>query len=177
MIIGISGKMGTGKTTLANHLVELCGGRRVSFADALREEVADIFCLPLEAMTLRDCKEHMLVPVGFNPMSLRQLLQWWGALRRVSDDCYWVDITMSMVAKDELVIIDDVRYYNEACAIKAAGGQVIRLDPYPEWRPGIGAEHLSETDLDGGFAFDHRFRPAFGTLDAVARELHQELAI
>lgn len=171
MIVGISGKMGTGKTTLARHLAALCGGRVVSFADALRAEVADIFCLPVEALTSRECKEHMLVPVGFNPMSTRQLLQWWGALRREADADYWVRQVIGAVAGGELVMIDDVRYRNEAAAIRAAGGVVIRLDPYAEWQPGVGSGHLSETDLDDGFAFDWRSGPEFGQLQPLAVQL------
>ncbi|TLM66024.1 MAG: hypothetical protein FDZ69_07525 [Deltaproteobacteria bacterium] len=171
MIVGISGKMGTGKTVLANHLAELCGGRVVSFADALRSEVADVFSLPLAAMTSRECKEHMLVPVGFNPMSVRQLLQWWGALRRESDQDYWVRQLIESVAGDELVLVDDVRYRNEARVIREEGGMMIRLDPYDGWQRGIGADHLSETDLDDGVAFDWRSAPAFGQLQPLAVQL------
>jgi hypothetical protein len=141
VIIGISGKMGTGQTTLATHLAELGGGRGVSFADALREEVADVFSVPVEALTSRECKDLMRVPVGFQTLSVRELLQWWGALRRQGDPLYWVDKTLSGVDADQkdLTIIDDVRYRNEAAAIIATGGYLIRLHPYQGWVPGIGS--------------------------------------
>lgn len=171
MIVGISGKMATGKTTLANHLAELCGGRVVSFADALRAEVVDIFAVPLWHMQSREMKERQTYQVGMRVMTVRELLQWWGALRRETDADYWVDKLVRSVGRDELVFVDDVRYYNEACAIRAAGGKVFRLDPYPEWQSGVGAGHLSETDLDEGFGFDWRFAPAFGSLRAHAEAL------
>lgn len=171
MIIGISGKMATGKTVLANHLVELYGGRRASFADALRDEVSDTFCLPPETLTSRECKEHMLVPVGFSTLSIRSLLQWWGMLRREGNPDYWVDKLLGEIRADELVFIDDVRYRNEAEAIRAAGGQVFRIDPYDGWMPGLGANHPSETDLDDGIAFDWRSAPAFGSLQPLAVQL------
>jgi len=171
MIVGISGKMATGKTTLAKLLAELRGGRVASFADELREEVSCTFEIPRGQMRVRALKENMLVPVGFQFLSLRQLLQWWGALRRETDADYWVKRLLSGVDPVELVIIDDVRYRNEASAIRAAGGQLIRLDPYDGWQRGVGSDHLSETDLDDKFAFDWRSAPAFGTLPALAEQL------
>lgn len=171
MIIGISGKMGTGKTTLANYLAEQCGGRVASFADELRDEVACTFDIQRGHMLVRSLKENMLVPVGYQFMTLRQLLQWWGGLRRESDPDYWVCRLLSGVDPGELVLVDDVRYRNEAAAIRAAGGQVIRLDPYDGWQRGVGSDHLSETDLDDGFAFDWRSAPAFGELWPLANQL------
>jgi hypothetical protein len=171
MIIGISGKMGTGKTTLAKHLVALMGGRVASFADELRLEVSELFEIPVSSLVSRECKENMTVAIGQRRMTVRELLQWWGALRRETDADYWVDRLVASVGLRELVFVDDVRYYNEAAAIRAAGGQVFRLDPYDGWLCGVGSDHLSETDLDDGFAFDWRSGPAFGALQPLAEQL------
>lgn len=168
MIIGISGKMGTGKTTLADHLAKQLDGHRASFADALRLEVGDYFGVPLEAMTNRYAKELTLVPVGYQYKSIRALLQWWGSLRREADKDYWANKLISSIGWDEVVIIDDVRYQNEADAILRAGGSLVRLQPYPGWVSGEGGDHLSETDLDYYEYFDHVFKPEFGSLFHLA---------
>lgn len=171
MIIGISGKMGTGKTVLAGHLAELCGGRVVSFADELRREVADLFAIPVHTLRSRAAKEGMAVQVGHRVLTIRELLQWWGALRRESDVDYWVRKLVAGVDPVEMVFVDDVRYFNEAWAIRQAGGLLLRLDPYPGWVSGVGAEHMSETDLDAVEWFDWRFAPVFGSLRAHAEQL------
>lgn len=170
MIIGISGKMRCGKTTLANHLADLCGGRRRSFADALRDEVWEQFSVAHVTQQTTVGKAQK-VNLGFRQMTVRELLQWWGALRREGNVNYWVDKLLASLPEGEITIIDDVRYRNEAAAIRAAGGLVIRLDPYDGWEPGVGADHLSETDLDHGFAFDWRSGPEFGTLKPLAEQL------
>lgn len=171
MIVGISGKMGTGKTTLARHLAELCGGRVVSFADALRGEVSELFEIPVNTLKCQVCKANMVVSVGQRRLTIRELLQWWGALRRETDADYWVRKAIRSVGKGELVFVDDVRYFNEACAIRAEMGPLIRLDPYDGWVAGVGSEHQSETDLDEGFAFDWRSVPSYGSLRELAEQV------
>ena len=169
-IIGISGKMSTGKTTLANHIAALTGGTVISFANGLRQEVLEHFCIPISIQKDAYSKATLPVTVGRRTMLLRELLQWWGALRREGNENYWVDKALKGLGGG-LTIIDDVRYKNEAEAVHAAGGLVFRLDPYDGWEPGIGAEHISETDLDDWYGFNWRFAPTLGSLPDHARDL------
>jgi hypothetical protein len=46
MIIGICGLIGSGKGTVADHLVEEYGFQKVSFADALKDATAQMFEWP-----------------------------------------------------------------------------------------------------------------------------------
>ena len=174
MIIGISGKMGTGKTTLARHLVKTLGGEVMSFADALRQEVKEHFGIPMGTMTDQEAKATLRIQVGFKDMLLRELLQWWGAERRRSDPDYWVKQLLHK-AGEGIVLVDDVRYRNEARAIQAAGGHVVRIDPYPGWQSSVGADHLSETDLDDYDYFDMRLKPKYGDLYKTAFTIKKEL--
>jgi hypothetical protein len=160
-IIGLSGKAGTGKTTTADLLASMCDGQVTSFANALRDEVSDLFHIPVDCLRDSSFKAMSQVPVGYRFLSARELLQWWGALRREFNPDYWVDQVIG-TADQDLLIIDDVRYRNEADAIKAAGGLLFRLEPHDQWRPGVGAEHISETDLDNYMFFDKIYRPARG---------------
>ncbi len=88
------------------------------------------------------------------------LLQRVGSERRAENSNYWVDKVFSQIDKDNpaVAVITDLRYQNEAEAVKARGGftiQVSRLNrdgsPYiADDRP---AGHPSEIDLDS-YSFD-----------------------
>lgn len=168
LLIGLSGKMQTGKSTTANYLAHELGGAVVSFADALRDEVAYHF--GLDRLLLRNSRyKGLSLMMGMRGMTVREILQWFGALRREQNPDYWIERTLA-TRPPGIVIIDDVRYQNEAEAIRAAGGYVFRLEPYPDWHPGVGADHVSETDLDG-WTFDAVYRPRFGKLEETAMDI------
>lgn len=176
MLIGISGKQGTGKTTLADHLAAQLKGVRVSFADELRIEVEENFGVDMAAMRDSSMKASMLLPVGNRYFKLRELMQWWGAQRREADPDYWIRKLIGRTAQNEsLTVVDDVRYVNEAVAIHKAGGLLIRLEPYSGWQSGPGADHASETELDDYGYFDYQFSPKFGGLFPLVYEIRKNL--
>ena len=47
-------------------------------------------------------------------MTIRELLQWWGAMQRSYDQDYWINLLLAGIDPVELAIVDDVRYRNEA---------------------------------------------------------------
>ena len=172
MIIGLAGKAGVGKTELARILAARLGFLKESFADALRLEVVQHFGIPMRVLTSRAGKEDCVVLLGHNVFSVRRLLQWWGGIRREGDPDYWVNLVVdTAIRRDRITVIDDVRYQNEADAIRAAGGIVIRLETYPGWTAGVGADHISETDLDDYAAFDLIVYPEYGALPQVADKI------
>jgi len=93
-----------------------------------------------------------LAPYGKHP----KLLQWWGTeYRRAQDTDYWVKKCVdSIPANLDIAMITDVRFPNEAEAVKQRGGynvniQRLREDGsifYSSDRP---VDHPSETALDG----------------------------
>lgn len=179
-ILGISGKIGTGKSTLAELLAAMTPGAiRISYADALREEVAEHFGFDLGFVRSQEFKEREFM-VGLEVRSGRQLLQWWGTnVRRAADPDYWTHkmrhrlLHLSAVGHP-LAIIDDVRMPNERDLINRMGGQVIRLEPYDGWQPGPGADHYSETALDGLEGFSWIVRPGYGRLDLTAASIVED---
>jgi hypothetical protein len=66
------------------------------------------------------------------------------------DENFWVDYALNSVVDGTKVVIADVRYPNEADAIKALGGKVYRVE-----RDGVGPAnaHASENALEG-YEFD-----------------------
>lgn len=93
-----------------------------------------------------------LAPYGKHP----KLLQWWGTeYRRAQDPNYWVKKCMdSIPANLDIAMITDVRFPNEADAVKQRGGyniqvQRLREDGRPFFSSDRPVDHPSETALDG----------------------------
>lgn len=91
-------------------------------------------------------------PLGKHP----KLLQWWGTeYRRAQDPDYWVKKTFANIPKNvDIVLITDVRFPNEADAVKQWGGytinvQRLRDDGQPFYASDRPTDHISETALDG----------------------------
>jgi len=147
-ILGIAGKMRSGKTTLANHLVNRFGFKRISFGTEVKREVARGMGMSLVALEALE---------ETNKEDMRIVYQAWGEMRReLSGDSYWIAKVIEQFGHHERIIIDDVRYPNELSAIRKAGGHVGVLEITPEEQMDRGADerflfHDSEVALDEYF--------------------------
>lgn len=156
-LIGLTGKAGAGKDTLASLILEHTTGTTRSFAAPLKKAAREIFGLTDEQMTDRVLKEQVIPYWGKSP---RQLLQRLGTegIRDVFGGDTWVknaDLRLQALERAEscedlpveVVIWTDVRFAEEAEWIRANGGIVIHVH-----RPGIAAvsEHSSESGLPFG---------------------------
>jgi hypothetical protein len=174
MIIGLSGWARAGKDSVAGILVDHHGYRRVAFADKLRDVALAVN--PVVDATCRDVTQggpvylsELVDALGWDEAKVahyevRRILQTLGgAVRDHVDRWAWVKAALRDVDVDENVVISDVRYRNEARAITARGGLVVRVR-----RPGVEAVngHASEHDLDY-WPFDHVIDNN-GTLDDLA---------
>lgn len=142
MKIGFTGKMGSGKTTACDYLLSKRPFKKVSFKSALINEIRDNFPTLLE-----DLADHYAVTIDalftLKPPMMRHLMQEYGTdVRRSDDPDYWVNRWKEGVEGD--VLTDDVRFLNEAQAVRDMGGIVIRLV-----RPSTFAgTHKSEVEMD-----------------------------
>lgn len=113
-LIFLSGKKRSGKDTLAKLLHREYGYRRVAFADALKDEVADKWGLQRMDFDADDLKEQK--PPGF-AYTRRQLLQMHGRERRQIDPEYWTrrarQSINAMIQQGEKVVVTDARFANE----------------------------------------------------------------
>ena len=146
MIIGICGFIGSGKDTIADYLVNLHGFRRESFANSLKDAVAQVFGWDrtmLEGRTKqsrewRDQRDEWWSQRLGKDITPRYVLQQWGTevCRRGFHDDIWIASLENKLrnSKDDIVI-SDCRFPNEIKSIKRAGGMVVRVvrGPEPEW--------------------------------------------
>jgi len=154
-LIGLSGRAGSGKDTVANYLVKNYGYIKLSFGNVLKDIVSCIFGWPrdlLEGDTLesREFREKED--------------KWWSnhlkikitpriALQKIGTDVFrmhfhqdiWLLILKKQIIKYDKVVVTDIRFLNEYNMIKKIGGNIIKIT-----RNNIIKDlHLSENILDG----------------------------
>jgi hypothetical protein len=172
VIVGLAGAAGVGKTTLAKAL-EARGFAVIAFADPIYEAVAAIVGMPVEALQQRSIKEAPLEWLGRSPRHLMQTLGTeWG--RESISQTIWIDIAMHRAQHHQHVVIPDVRFDNEARAIRAYGGRVWRLRR-DNYRPlekscsnhsseaGV-SDHLVDLVIDNSGGPERMIRSAFEAL-------------
>jgi hypothetical protein len=151
MLIAICGHKFSGKSTVARLLHNATGYEVVSFADKLKDITCILSGCTREDLENYEFKETQLVPDYLQPYcgnakkpTFRAFLQHFGSevMRGVNDNI-WIDCTLCNCRED--AIISDCRFPNEAKAVKARGGIVIKVV-----RPDAKAEdsHQSETLID-----------------------------
>lgn len=153
MIIGLSGFARSGKDTVADYLVSEYGYTRIAFADPMREalyrlnpmiSVHDMTHVPLASAVDGMGWEEVKTASA----DLRGLLQRMGTEvgREMFGEDVWVKQALRAVSRHENVVFSDVRFKNEADALRELDGQLWRMT-----RTGVGAanEHLSEHALSG----------------------------
>jgi hypothetical protein len=147
MIIGFVGFIGSGKDTAADYLVNFHGFRRDSFANTLKDAVANVFGWDrtlLEGRTAeaRAWREQVDTwwanRLGMPKLTPRWVLQYWGTdvLRNAFHDDIWIASLENKMRKTvDNIVISDVRFPNEIKAIHNAGGIVVRVKrgDDPEW--------------------------------------------
>lgn len=145
IIIGLTGKAGAGKNTVADIMCQLLPTlNQVAFATKVKE----VYKL-LTGEKVKDSLEWKNELVSEYGMTRREMLQ------RIGTDCLrdnlhqdvWVNALMSNLTPWMDYVITDVRFPNEVEAIRKEGGVVFRVE-----RPGFDSgtpAHVSESALDG----------------------------
>jgi len=147
MIIGICGFIGSGKDTIADYLTNFHGFRRESFANSLKDAVAQVFGwdrVMLEGRTkeAREWRERVdpwwAERLDMPNLTPRWILQYWGTevcRKGFHDDIWIASLEHKLLNSKDNIVISDCRFPNEIKSIKQAGGMVIRVvrGPEPEW--------------------------------------------
>ena len=178
MLVGITGHKQAGKSTIGNFLAEHYGFRTIGFADPVKEMAlaidhlipTDGECILGYYPRLRDVVELYGEDAakGLFP-EVRRLYQRIGteAGREVLGENVWVDALFHRIRESEQHnwAVTDVRFVNEAKAIRSRGGKVFKVT-----RPGYdGDNHASEREVDAIVA--DVFAPNDGTLADLEKRI------
>lgn len=179
-LVGISGKKRSGKDTAANYLIEHKGFTRVAFADPMREFLLAMDPI-VEVEPTPEYEQDGLRVSAIVEMEgweqakahpeVRRLLQQLGteAGRKILGPDVWIEAANRKIrAIKGPVVITDVRFHNEAEAVRGAQGYLVRVD-----RPSLPVstdEHTSETELDS-YPF-----PLWLINDGSVADLHKDVA-
>lgn len=145
-IVGISGKRGAGKTTLAELLRLNHNWNHLSLAMPIKELCRSEFGLTV-AQTDGAMKEAPIAHLaGQTPRSIMIRI---GKTYREVNPNHWINKLEAKMANNLVNVISDVRFQNEAEWIKERGGYLIRIERDPALSPYQGdINDPSETELD-----------------------------
>lgn len=171
ILIGLSGAAGSGKNYVADQITaKYENSKQLAFADPLKQVVHHMFGIPLEDcyteagknkvtwMRWSECwvarqegRQGNFVPKNgwASYMTVRDLLQWVGSdlVRYQWDVNHWVNLAEQRIrnSSEDVVVVTDVRFQNEADLITGMGGTVLKV----VGRKAAGVpQHVSE---HGGF--------------------------
>lgn len=170
-LLGISGKSGVGKTTFASILSRdkfiknILKVVVVGFGHILKEEASEEYGFDFKLAFSQEGKKEIVSHPALprENMSIREILQYHGDVRRSENKDYFVNYMGKIIdslSKQFLLIVDDVRFLNEAKLIKSKGGYLVRIEPYSSWEGN--SEHSSETELDDYKGWNMVLTPEYG---------------
>ena len=160
---------GCGKTTVANALIN---HQRVSFAAPLKGAVSNMLIdLGLPGFNYVYVDKEAIIPgLGVSARHMMQTLGTeWG--RACIHPDFWVKIarakTQRTMNDGGCVVIDDVRFPNEAAMIRELGGELWRIE-----RPGVNYDgsHESEGALES--IIPHHAIVNDGTIDQLKEKIY-----
>jgi len=165
MIIGICGLIGSGKGTVADILVDYHNFQKISFADKLKDGVAQVFGWDralLEGDTDRSrlwrekVDEYWTKETG-REITPRLVLQEFGTdcMRMGFYDGIWVSLVKKHMLDNPHVnyVIPDVRFPNEMKMIRELEGEVwqVRRGENPEWFSSAILDNTTGSKLMSGY--------------------------
>lgn len=174
MIIGLSGKKQSGKSSSALYLQNALRFVEVSWAFPLKEIIGkELLGLNNEQMYGSEAAKEAIIPKWGK--SARQLLQEVGTdcFRNIIHPNFWVIVGMGRITEQTLmgnnVVVSDCRFLNEMDAIKKLGGISLRVERIGQVSTDT---HRSEVDLDY-YNFDYTIKAESGDLKSLYRQLDE----
>lgn len=170
LVYGIIGPIGHGKSTVARYLADTHGFVEANFALPLKETVAAVYSrLGVEPRHFLGTQEDKAEPIErLGGITGRRILELVGTngFRAAYEDT-WLDIGFDVIhANDDRVVVGDLRFPNEAAAVRKRSGKIIRV--FAEGKDIPPAEHESDEHWRSMVA-EHEIRVPVGDLQALYR--------
>lgn len=167
MLIAFTGLAGCGKSTAAQYLIDKYNFTRVNFKTAMIAEIKEKWPDYLKAEAERnECTIDDLF--AYKPGTFRQFMQNYGTnVRRVDNPEYWVNKWKEVSQNVTPLVVDDVRFINEAEAVDDKGGTIIRIIREGQ---GEAMNHISEQEMSKIIP-DRTISVREGDLESLYKEL------
>lgn len=161
-VVGLAGRIGSGKSTVAAHLVQQHGFTEYTAAQPLKEACCAVFGLTMAQVYDADLKATVHPRWGVTP---RRILQAVGTdlfrdqIRRVMPDLQlpagrgiWAEVLRNRLldarARGERVVVSDVRFDDEIDMIRELGGVVLYIDRRQSHDNAASTHASEQLDLD-----------------------------
>jgi dephospho-CoA kinase len=177
MLIGVCGKAGAGKDTIADYWVKKHGFKKIALADPIKRIVQDVFVLDDHTVYDRVAREQPIEK--WNGWSVRRLLQIIGTelFRNNIDEGIWVKSLLYRVQSDpeHNYIVPDVRFPNELQYLSENSDHFISIKVVRRGCDGnVGEQgHESEAyDLETKYILDNNstFDNLYKQIEEIARK-------
>lgn len=180
-LIGLTGRAGCGKDTVARFLCEANGFVQIALADPLREGIKAMLGITDKQLQDRALKEATIDWLGRSPRELLQTLGTeWGREHVAAD--LWLRVAARRIERIKAsppclhvagIVISDIRFENEADWLREQGGQVWHIKGRSTTASNTAAAHSSEQHVPA-MAGEPRIYN-FGTLDNLYEEVTEFL--
>lgn len=174
MLIGFAGEIGVGKTTTSKWFVDNHNFVLLSYGRPIKEALSVFTGLPMIYFTDEMLKEQEIHGLpGITPRIMMQKLGTEYARNMIFTDFFiWRMDQEIMKHPGRDIVIDDVRFDNEAELIRSSGGQIIQL--YREFEsPTKEQQHKSESGIT--LTPDDRIVHCLNSAETTASFIHSLL--
>lgn len=186
MVIGISGKIGSGKDTFTNRFIKQYRKKYVitfknkKFGYNVKKLVSELTGIPMRVALSREGKLVYLKDWGMTVGEMQQKMGTDAVRNNIHKNAWVLSLFGKYKETEDFWVISDVRFKNEAQIIKDKGGILIRLNGDPKKcreKDQRDMNHQSEIDLDDYQGWDYVFDniPPISNLDVFIQKVINDL--
>lgn len=174
-MIGITGKIGSGKDTIADYLVSKYNYTKLSLAEPIKSALAAMLDEPIENFYDRNLKEQHIPELGLSRRQLAETLGTeWGRYtikNYIGNQDFWLKLLKYKISKNNLqrIVVPDVRFDNEVNFIRENKGIIINVI-----RPSfnIESDHISNNN---NLSYDVRIYNNYNTVEEFLSSIDSEI--